>query len=92
MIFPWRPSEDIALTLMVRAGRAGLAVLPLMASWFIPCVGAAEEIRPLRLPRSYAEARSIRSVLRTIDRAPDDSAIAIYPDVWFSSDGVNGSR
>jgi protein-L-isoaspartate(D-aspartate) O-methyltransferase len=84
MIFPWRPSEEVALTLLVKAANGGLGVKPLMPSWFIPCVGASEEISPLRVPESLVEARSIRSIWRTTDRAPDDSAVAIYPDVWFS--------
>ncbi|SCM79677.1 O-methyltransferase [uncultured Pleomorphomonas sp.] len=85
MIFPWRPSDKIALTLLVTAGDGGFSVKPLMPSWFIPCVGASEELKPLRLPETAAEVRSIRSVWRTADRAPDESAVAVYPDVWFSS-------
>jgi len=87
MIFPWRPSDKVALTLLVRAEDGGLGVTPLMPSWFIPCVGASDEIPPLRLPESTAEARSIRSIRRTAERPPDESAVAVYPDVWFSSDG-----
>lgn len=85
MIFPWRPSEKVALTLLVKAEGGGLSVKPLMPSWFIPCVGASAEIPPLKVPESLAEARSIRSVWRTADRPSDETAIAIYPDVWFSS-------
>lgn len=90
LIFPWRPSEDIALTLLVRADSGGFSVTRLMRSWFIPCVGASETPSE-KLPKTAAEVRSIRSIWRTADRAPDDTAIAIYPDVWFSSDGVNGT-
>jgi protein-L-isoaspartate(D-aspartate) O-methyltransferase len=85
LIFPWRPSETVALTLMVRADADGYGVTPLMPSWFIPCVGASDEVAPLKVPASSAEARSIRSIWTTDDRMPDDSAIAIYPDVWFSA-------
>lgn len=87
MIFPWRPSEEIALTLLIRAGSHGFSVTPLMRSWFIPCVGASE-IPSEMLPKTADQVRSIRSIWRTADRAPDASAIAIYPEVWFSSDGV----
>ena len=90
MIFPWRPSEKVALTLLVKAEGDGFSVKPLMPSWFIPCVGASEEISPLKVPASLAEARSIRSIWRTAQRPPDDSAIAIYPNVWFSSDRTGG--
>ncbi|MBS1183039.1 MAG: protein-L-isoaspartate O-methyltransferase [Proteobacteria bacterium] len=85
MIFPWRPSEKVALTLLARAESGGFSVTPLMRSWFIPCVGASSEISALKVPRSFAEAQSIRSIRITAERAPDESAIAIYPDVWLSS-------
>lgn len=91
MIFPWRPSEEIALTLLVRADHDGFGVQPLMRSWFIPCVGASE-IPATRLPQSTTDLRALRSLWRTADRAPDETAIAIYPDVWFSSDGTSGNR
>lgn len=86
MIFPWRPSEKIALTLLVKAEDGGFSVTPLMRSWFIPCVGASQEVAAIKLPESFAEVKAIRSIWITADRAPDATAIAIYPDVWFSSD------
>ena len=86
MIFPWRPSEEVAVTLLVLAESGGFSVTPLMPAWFIPCVGASSEVLPSKVPGSYAEARAIRSLWRTSDRAPDQSAIAVYPDVWFSSE------
>jgi protein-L-isoaspartate(D-aspartate) O-methyltransferase len=59
-------------------------VKPLMASWFIPCVGAsdAQDCKKTPNPR---EARSARSIWLAVDRAPDASAVAIYQDLWFSS-------
>jgi len=30
------------------------------------------------------EAWSARSAFLTTDRSPDDTAVAIYPDLWFS--------
>ncbi|WP_026793303.1 protein-L-isoaspartate O-methyltransferase family protein [Pleomorphomonas oryzae] len=90
LIFPWRPSEEIALTLLVRAGSHGFSVTSLMRSWFIPCVGASQ-LPSTRLPKTADEVRSIRSIWRTADRIPDDTAVAIYPDVWFSSAGVGGA-
>lgn len=90
LIFPWRPSEEIALTLLVKREAGGFGVKPLMHAWFIPCVGASE-IPASRLPNTSAELRALRSLWRTADRPPDDSAIAIYPDVWFSSEWVGGA-
>lgn len=88
MIFPWRPTEKIALTLMIRAENGGFSVTPLMRSWFIPCIGASKEITAIRAPAGYTEAQSIRSIWCTSDRAPDSTAVAIYPHVWFSADAA----
>ncbi|MCM5554064.1 protein-L-isoaspartate O-methyltransferase [Pleomorphomonas sp. NRK KF1] len=90
LIFPWRPSEDIAVTLLVRACNGGFAVTPLMRAWFIPCVGASDEVKPQKLPESPAAVRALRSIWRTTDRTPDDTALAIYRDVWFSSEKLEG--
>ncbi|PKR87366.1 SAM-dependent methyltransferase [Pleomorphomonas diazotrophica] len=90
LIFPWRPSDKIALTLLVKAESGGFTVSPLMRSWFIPCVGASGELTPLRLPQSTEEVRSLRSIWRTTDRTPDATAVAVYPDVWFSSEQLEG--
>lgn len=87
LIFPWRPSEEIALTLLVRAEAGGIAVTPLMPSWFIPCIGASETPAS-RLPKSRAELRAIAALHLTATRPPDDTAVAIYPEVWFSSEEV----
>jgi protein-L-isoaspartate(D-aspartate) O-methyltransferase len=88
MIFPWRPSENVPLTLLVRAEHGGFSVTPGMPSWFIPCVGASDEITPIKVPAGLTEAKAIRSVWPTADRAPDETAVAVYPEVWFSSDPV----
>lgn len=88
MIFPWRPSEEVALTILVQAERGRFNVTPLMPAWFIPCVGASREVTASKTPASFTEARTTRSIWRTTDRLPDQSAIAIYPDVWFSSESA----
>jgi protein-L-isoaspartate(D-aspartate) O-methyltransferase len=86
LIFPWRPTEHIGLAMIVRAHLDHFSVTPLMPAWFIPCVGASKEIAAIRTPRSRAETWSIRSIWTTAARPPGDSAIAIYPDVWFSNE------
>jgi protein-L-isoaspartate(D-aspartate) O-methyltransferase len=84
MIFPWRPSETVALTLMLtRAGEA-FTLKALGPSWFIPCVGASNEEECIRIPDSR-EAWSTRSAWLTADREPDQTAVAIYRQMWFSS-------
>ncbi|MFC2249008.1 protein-L-isoaspartate O-methyltransferase [Labrys portucalensis] len=89
LIFPWRPREEIGLALRVEATAAGFAVKALMPSWFIPCTGASREIRTIRQPRSSREASAVRSLWPLAQKAPDESAIAIYPDLWFSSAALN---
>ena len=37
-----------------------------------------------------AAVRTLRSIWRTTDRTPDDTALAIYRDVWFSSEKLEG--
>jgi protein-L-isoaspartate(D-aspartate) O-methyltransferase len=84
MIFPWRPSDEVGLTLLVSRQEAGFKVTPLMQAWFIPCVGACKTEGCTLVPNS-AEACSVRSVWLRADKAPDATAVAVYEDVWFSS-------
>jgi protein-L-isoaspartate(D-aspartate) O-methyltransferase len=84
MIFPWRPSQAAGLAIIITRRPAGLSVNPLMASYFIPCVGASDAEQCLKIP-DQREAWSARSVWLTSDREPDDTAVAIYKDLWFSS-------
>ncbi|MBX4954523.1 protein-L-isoaspartate O-methyltransferase family protein [Rhizobium lentis] len=85
MIFPWRPSEDIAVTMLITRGKTELSARPLMPAWFIPCIGASDPYQSVKVP-DRAGARTIRSVWLTGDRKPDESAVAIFRDVWFSDE------
>jgi protein-L-isoaspartate(D-aspartate) O-methyltransferase len=84
MIFPWRPSEAAGLAVIISRQNAGFSVKPLMASWFIPCVGASDTVECSRIP-DPREAWSVRSAWLTADREPDETAVAIYRYLWFSS-------
>jgi protein-L-isoaspartate(D-aspartate) O-methyltransferase len=84
MIFPWRPSEAVGLAIIVSRRQAGFSVKPLMQSWFIPCVGASSTDECKKYP-DMREAWAARSVWLTADRQPDETAVAIYRHVWFSS-------
>jgi protein-L-isoaspartate(D-aspartate) O-methyltransferase len=84
MILPWRPSDTVALAVVITRGDAGFAVKPLMASWFISCVGASSAEENSKIPNSQ-QAWSARSVWLTADRGPDDTAVAIFRHLWFSS-------
>ena len=84
MIFPWRPSASVGLAFVISRGRRGFSVKPLMNSYFIPCVGAsnAEAMhKNARQPRSMVGAVGLADA----DREPDETAVAIYKHLWFSS-------
>jgi protein-L-isoaspartate(D-aspartate) O-methyltransferase len=85
LIFPWRPSKEVALSMLVTRREAGFEARPLMPSWFIPCIGAAFAGAKAKLP-DREEARRSRSIWIAADRPPDDTATAIIGDVWFSSE------
>jgi protein-L-isoaspartate(D-aspartate) O-methyltransferase len=87
LIFPWRPSRDIAIAVLATRTAKGYRVRPLSGAWFIPCIGASDEGRTLRQPTS-SEAWLSRSIVLTSERQPDESATAIYPDLWFSADSL----
>jgi protein-L-isoaspartate(D-aspartate) O-methyltransferase len=85
LVFPWRPSDDVALTLLVTRRRAGLDVEPLMPSWFIPCVGASSRAGAKAKLPGQEEAQRTRSIHILAEEPPDETATAIIGDVWFSS-------
>ncbi len=84
MIFPWRPSQATGLAIIITRHPAGFGVKPLMASYFIPCVGAADTGPCQRVP-DQREAWSARSLWLNSDRKPDQTAVAICEELWFSS-------
>ncbi len=88
MIFPWRPAAEIGLAVLAERRRTGFAMRLVGSSWFIPCSGASDPGLSLKAP-TPREARASRQVVLTADREPDDTATAIYPDVWFSSEAVD---
>ena len=94
LIFPWRPTVEVALAMLVTHVPKGFEARPLMSSWFIPCAGASSP-KGSSLAPTPSTARRIRLLHLTRDHAPDESAIAIYEHVWFSSAkprGYNGSK
>jgi protein-L-isoaspartate(D-aspartate) O-methyltransferase len=84
LLFPWRPSQTVALAALVTRAAAGFNLKPLMPAWFIPCVGASEA--PVgSTPPNRDQAWRSRSIRLTSQQAPDDTATAVYQDIWFSS-------
>jgi protein-L-isoaspartate(D-aspartate) O-methyltransferase len=89
LIFPWRPTVEVALAMLVRRVTEGFEARPLMSSWFIPCAGASSHKGNLLAPNP-STAQRIHSLHLSRARAPDESAIAIYEHCWFSSASVPG--
>lgn len=85
LLFPWCPMDGMGLALLVTARNGGLDAKPLMPVAFIPCFGAGQSSRPqpeLDMSRMW----KVRSVLPVADRRPDETAVAIFDDYWFSTD------
>lgn len=87
MIFPWRPSEAVGIATLITRTAAGFELKPLMPSWFIPCVGASEAAAS-PTPLDPTAAWRSRSIRLTAEKAPDQTATAVYHDIWFSSDAL----
>jgi protein-L-isoaspartate(D-aspartate) O-methyltransferase len=83
IIFPWQANEKTAIAVLLTRSETNFSARPVMPAWFIPCVGASNSDHCIK-PPSMTEAWSIRSVWLTRDRSPDDSAVAIYKELWFS--------
>lgn len=84
LIFPWRPSTDVAMALLVTRMASGLSVQTLMQAWFIPCVGASQSTEDFH-PPEVATAWRTRSLHLVRELPPDESATSVHKDVWFSS-------
>jgi protein-L-isoaspartate(D-aspartate) O-methyltransferase len=85
LIFPWRPSDDVGLTLLITRTDAGFEAKPLMNSWFIACVGGASTADGFVPPPNHRMAWSVRSAWLRSERVPDATAVVAYEHVWFSS-------
>ena len=89
MIFPWRPAEKIAMACLISRKPAGFAFKPLHPAGFIPCVGASEADRAAIQAPDYAAVWNTHAVHLTADRAPDETATAVYADLWFSREPLS---
>lgn len=84
LIFPWQATERKGVTMLVTRTAAGYCARPLMPSWFIPCIGTLDPSLCLKQPDT-SKIAAIRSVRISAETPPDDSAVAVYKDVWFST-------
>ncbi|MGH1477215.1 MAG: protein-L-isoaspartate O-methyltransferase family protein [Geminicoccales bacterium] len=83
LIFPWRPLERVGMALLITRKPRGFQVENVGFASFISCIGASDEEATIAAP-DLDGIRQIRSVHLVSQEKPDDTAIAIYKDVWFS--------
>ena len=88
LIFPWQPHKGWGPAMLVTREDNGFAARPLMTVGFISCSGAHEKVSVRNLP-TEADLAAVRSIWIRRDRHPDASALAVYDDVWFSSEEVD---
>ena len=84
MIFPWRPSDTVGVSVLVTRSGLGFELKLLMPAWFIPCIGASEGVAG-STPLDPNAARRSQSIRLTAEQVPDQTATAVYQDIWFSS-------
>lgn len=84
IVLPWRPTQQLGLALIMTRAEANFTVRLLGPAWFIPCVGASDPASCIKIPTMF-QARSISAAWLIEDRAPDESAVAVCRDLWFSN-------
>lgn len=90
IIFPWHLGKSGSLAVIVRRETIAFSVRPLMPSWFIPCVGASDDVESRKVP-SLQEAYAAKSLWLATTREPDQTAVAIYRDIWVSNAPISGT-
>lgn len=82
LIMPWQPDPGRGRTLLVTREASGFAARLMAEVLFVACVGAdRRDRRPVAAATKPLEStRSLR-----LTGPPDDSATAIYADLWFSA-------
>jgi len=87
IIMPWQANDRIGLAVLVTRTDEGYAAKALMPAFFIPCIGASDPAQCSKVP-TVGDAWSIRSIWLARERLADDTAVAIYKDLWFSNSAV----
>jgi protein-L-isoaspartate(D-aspartate) O-methyltransferase len=84
LIFPWAPVTNIGVAVIVTKRSHGFEIEPLMHAWFIPCIGASNPNVSILTPNTVS-AWQVKSLHIKKIREPDESAVAIYEDIWMSN-------
>jgi protein-L-isoaspartate(D-aspartate) O-methyltransferase len=87
LVFPWQPHGGWGPAILVRRKPGGFSAHTLMSVGFIPCSGVMPKERHREVP-STEGIQSLGSIWLRSERQPDSTAIAVYEDVWFSSEPV----
>ncbi|MDF2811468.1 MAG: SAM-dependent methyltransferase [Microvirga sp.] len=87
LLFPWQPHGGWGPALLVTRLAGGYAAQPLMSVGFIGCSGTMPIEHGHPAPSGSGPPAPKAIWLRS-DREPDSTAIAVYDEVWFSSDGI----
>src|SRR5262249_41369982 len=80
LLFPWQPDDELGLSVMITRTPAGFSAKVLGPSRFIPLKTDAGP--PITLGGAD-RVRRVASLVRTRDRAPDDTAVAVFEQHWF---------
>jgi protein-L-isoaspartate(D-aspartate) O-methyltransferase len=91
LIFPWQPHKGWGPTVLAVRRTGGFSARMLMNVGFISCSGAAERAGPNHM-LNESDLAAVRSLWTTEERQPDQSALAVYESVWFSSSEVGSLR
>lgn len=88
LIFPWQPHKGWGPAVLVHRQANGFSAHSLMNVGFISCNGTTEAVSDRSLP-TEADLAAVRSLWVRSGREPDASAVAVYDQVWFSSEQVH---
>ncbi|WP_230533819.1 protein-L-isoaspartate O-methyltransferase family protein [Microvirga roseola] len=87
LVFPWQPQKGWGPAVLVTRRKEGFSARSLMTVGFISCSGATARPSAQNLP-TESDLAAVRSIWVRNDRPPDASAVAVYDDVWFSSEDI----
>jgi protein-L-isoaspartate(D-aspartate) O-methyltransferase len=82
LVFPWQPDTDLGVSILIVKTLGGLSAKVLGPSRFIPL---KTEMALRTTHRGRDAIWRIASLIRTIDKAPDGTSVAIFDQYWFST-------
>jgi len=83
LVFPWQAASDLGVSVMITRTATGFSASVLGRALFIPLKIDARPSTP-HLRRDAV--RKISSLVRSRDRAPDETSVAVFDQLWFSTD------